>query len=530
MRFGLPSTHAEVVGLTALVVVAALARLPYLWSIPLFTDETADSLRSFAIYEGRQLPLTNVAHYVGAFHNYLEAAGFWVFGPSIYTPRLLVWLLGALTVAATYLLAREMLGRPAAWLAAGLLATSGVHVGGNSHVAWSQCAAPLWLALTCALLHRAVHTGSGRSLLGAGFAGGLALQSHPTVFAFLLGAGVYLFWCGRALMRTRWPYLAAGLFLLAYSNMVWFNLTTGFESIRSARSRDAAYGEDRDRDVGSYLVSQGRILTTLPRLPAGAVDARPDGEGSDAARPYLTDPLVLAYAGLTLFGVVLLARGGNPLPGLVIVSALLLFPLFGARHDILPRQGRYLAPLLPLLFTALAAGAWSFSRGVGSWLARRGVSPTALGGLGLVAAGLLVLLPLVPLQRYYAQSVADGQTNDRFFALLAEIEANRPNGEFVVLDFQLAQESLGGGGTPLRTLHYMLTLRGIPHTDLTLEPERVARRYGNGGVVVVLAEKTYRSVGAQLALEPPPGRGSLAPPSPYGVYRLGPARVGGTGG
>jgi hypothetical protein len=376
------------------------------------------------------------------------------------------------------------------------------------------------VTLMLALLHRAVRRRSGRSLLGAGLMGGLALQSHPTVVAFLPGAAAYLLWSGRALFRTRWPYLAAGLFVLAYGNMVWYNLATGFQSIESARSRDAAYAEYRVRDVGSYLTSQGRILLTLLRLPAGAVDARPEPS------EYLGDPQVLVYAGLTVAGVALLARAGNPLPGLVILSALLVFPLFGARHDLLPRQGRYLAPMLPLLFVALVAGAWPLARGVGSWLARRGASPGLRRGLGVAAAGLLVLLPLVPLQRYYAQSMAEDRTNDRFFRLLAEIEASRPNGEFVVLDFQLAQESLGGGGTAMRALHYLLTLRGIPHTDLTLEPDRVARRYGSGGVLVVLAEKTYRMIGAQLPLEPPPGRAELAPPAPYGVYRLGPARTG----
>ena len=87
-------------------------------------------------------------------------------------------------------------------------------------------------------------------------------------------------------------------------------------------------------------------------------------------------------------------------------------------------------------------------------------------------AALFVLLPLVPLQRYYAQNVADGLTNERFFRLLAEIEASRPNDELVIVDFQLGQESLGGGGTALRTLDFMLSVRDIPHTERDIEPRR----------------------------------------------------------
>lgn len=519
---GWSASRSELLAVAALVGVAALIRLPYLWAIPQLTDETMDSLRSFAIYQGRALPLTNVAPYVGALYNYVEAAAFWLTGPSVYTPRLLVWLLGALAVGATYWMAREMLGRPAACLAAALLATSGVHVGGNSHVAWSQCTTPLLLAVALGFLHRAVRRRRGPSLLAAGFALGLALQTHPTVLAFLPGAAAYLLWSGRSLFRTRWPYLAFALFLLGYGNMLWYNATTNLQSLRSAQSRDVAYARDGtdQEDVvrDAYLAQQGRIAMTLLRLPAGALDARAPSE-------YLRDPTVPAYAALTVGGIALLALAGNPLPAFLLLSALLLFPFVNAEHELLPRQGRYLAPLLPLLFTALAAAALRLWQPAERLLSRRHAGPSARAIPGLLAAGALVLLPLLPLGRYYAESVRTGQTNDRFFALLAEVEASRSNDEFVLLDYALAGEKLGGGGTALRTLQFMLTVRGIPHDDLTLEPGRLARRYGDGGIMLVMADKTYRAIGADLPLEPAGGRPALEPPNPYGVYRLGPARA-----
>ena len=535
-RAWISSTRAEAVGLVLLVVAAALVRWPYLWMIPQFTDGAVESLRSFAVYQGRLLPLTNVAAYIGALHNYVEAAGFWAFGPSVYTPRLLAWLLGSLTVGATYLLAREMVEpgarKTTAWLAAGLMVTNGVHVGGTSHVAWSHSLTPLFLTPALLLLYRAVERRDGRSLLGAGLASGLALQTHPTVVAFLPGMAAYLLWRGwvrahgRAplqqapLLRTRWPWLALGLFLLAYGNVIAYNATSGLGSIRSALDRDAGYAESRGEEADSYAEKLGHVVTTLVRLPAGAVDAR------TGVADYLADPVVLAYAGLTAAGLALLARGGNPLPALVVLSAVLVFPLFNARHDLLPRQGRYLAPLLPVLLAALAAAAWALGGAIRRRLMSRAASERLGAGLGLMASALLVLLPLVPLERYYAQSVADGETNDRFFALLAEIEAARSNGESVLLDYGLSNERLGGGGTGLRAMNFLLTVRGVPHDDLTLDPDRVARRYPGGGIVVVLTGRTYRAVGQRLALEPPPGRSALTPPNPYGVYRLGPARVG----
>ena len=48
--------------------------------------------------------------------------------------------------------------------------------------------------------------------------------------ALLPGAGLYFLWKGRALLRTRWLYVAAGLMLLANLNLVAYNVGSSFES------------------------------------------------------------------------------------------------------------------------------------------------------------------------------------------------------------------------------------------------------------------------------------------------------------
>ena len=158
---------------------------------------------------------------------------------------------------------------------------------------------------------------------------------------------------------------------------------------------------------------------------------------------------------------------------------------------------------------------------IAPWLTHRGVDRRGRSALGLAAAAPLVLVPLIPLQRYYAQGLESGQTNERFFRLLDQIEAARRSDELVLLDSQLDNERLGGGGTPMLTLDYMLTLTGIPHRQITLDADKLTRRYVGGGTLVVLSEKTYRTIGVELPLEPPPGQHAMAPPSPYGVYMLG---------
>lgn len=492
-----------------LFVAAAAVRFPYLWTIPQFTDETFDSLKSFSIYQGQQLPLYARESYIGALQNYLEAAAFFLAGGSLYAPRAVVWLLGSFTVVATYLLAREMLGRPRAWLAAALMATSGVHVAGNSHVAYSHSTTPLYVALGMMLLYRAVHRQSGPSLAGAGFACGLALQTHPTVVAFLPGAAAYLLWKGRALLHGRWPYLTVCAFLIAYSNMIAYNLTSGFGS----------FGGNRFSNPSTWDLTNPKheaVIEALLRLPAGAVDARPDS-GS-----FLGDPLVVAYAGLVIVGFALLGRVGNPLPWLVTVSVLVIFPFFKADSsalDIPPHYGRFLAPLLPLLVAGLSAGAWPLAVAVGRRL-RGPASPHRVRhGLILLSATLFLVPPLASLSRYYSQSFEQGRTNDRFFQVLTTVESARTGGETVLLDAGLSREQLGGGGSAARALRYLLTMRGIPYEDWVPEPETLVGR-PDAELLLVLTRQTSRSIGAELPLIPVAGQDSSGGRLPYGVYRL----------
>src|SRR3712207_4135526 len=108
-------------------MIAALAvRLPYLWEIPRFTDETREAVIGLRLARGQAFPLTNVDPYIGALWNYLLAIVFWLGGPSIYSPRALVFVLGALTVVPTYLLGRSLGGPTVGLLAATLLALSPV--------------------------------------------------------------------------------------------------------------------------------------------------------------------------------------------------------------------------------------------------------------------------------------------------------------------------------------------------------------------------------------------------------------------
>ena len=77
-------------------------------------------------------------------------------------------------------------------------------------------------------------------------------------------------------------------------------------------------------------------------------------------------------------GLVVAARLGAWSLPLAVVTFLLLLPIFPASHDNLPRQGRYLMPLLPLAF----AGAVGWRRCSGGAAPVRAPSTARRGHFG----------------------------------------------------------------------------------------------------------------------------------------------------
>jgi 4-amino-4-deoxy-L-arabinose transferase-like glycosyltransferase len=487
--------------LLVLVVVAFAIRWPNIHYIPQFTDEVFDAQVSYGIWEGKR-PLIGVNAYTGAFYYYVLAGVFWLFGPSIYAPRLLVMVLGIGAVLATALLARD-LGRRAArgadtgavrvagWLGAlvggGLLATSAVHVLTNSHLAWPHCTLPLYLTLALWLMERAVQqigVRGGWALVGAGLLFGLAQQQHPTMLLLWPVFLGYVGWRGWAYFRTRWAYAAILAFLVGISPLILYNLVSDFGSLKESQEQTSGYQEGRDKDF-SYRGRAVEIAQSLPRIVASAVDLRPDPVDA-----YLRDPRVLAYTALAVAGLVAAARLGAWSLPLAVMTFLLLLPLFPASHDNLPRQGRYLMPLLPLAFAGVGGLAAILWRRVDS----RRTTAGRMMRLALAAMlTLVVLYPLVPLARYELEVLAANETNDRYYVTLGALERQRRPDEPVVLDPTLQRDRTGAAGTAQRTFDFMLELRGIQRALLEESSERIERRIDTP-TALVLADLQPSSV------------------------------------
>lgn len=164
--YGLPRGRGglwrEAVPVAVLALLALAIRIPYLWDIPRYIDELKEVHLAYQIYLGKAMPLHNVAHDIGALHNYILAAIFQVFGPSIYWPRLYVAVTSALTVALVYRLGTILYGRWAGLIASGLLLTNGMHIVGT-HMAWANSTTPFFfvLALIATVTAEQKKTGHG---------------------------------------------------------------------------------------------------------------------------------------------------------------------------------------------------------------------------------------------------------------------------------------------------------------------------------------------------------------------------------
>ena len=434
-----------------LAAVGLLLRLPYLWLIPQFTDESREVLRAMELLAGGLSTadtLVNVDAYIGGLYLWLLAGVFWLTGVSALTPRLVMAVAGALAVGITYLLARDLGGRLAGLIAAALLATSGAQILSNGHIAWSHCLTPTLTTLAAWLLQRAVRQNCRGSWLASGLAFGLAFQTHPATLVLLPGAAAYVLWWGRRWLRTPWPYLALLLFVLAWSNLIVFNLMTSGGTFREAAAVRDRYDAGITMNALVYLQTHLTHAYMLLRYLAGAVDLRV------GVSQYLLDPTLWLYGALALAGLLYCARRGAPLLLLIALSSILIMPWFNQRKYVPISDGRYLMPLLPLAYASIGALLADGFRAV----AARGRPWRLVFAAAMLA---LVLYPLVPLSRYYEQEQASGLTNQPLLAAVDTVRAVRRPDEPVVLDRNLADVKFVGGGTAFRSLRVLLAGVGI---------------------------------------------------------------------
>jgi 4-amino-4-deoxy-L-arabinose transferase-like glycosyltransferase len=506
----------------SLAVVAGWLRLGKLVEVPLITDETEEVRRALAVARGHLLPLTDVDSYIGAWNVYLTAVALRLFGPRLDVARGVTLVAAALTVAATYWLARELkLGRTAAGLAAGFLAASAAHVVVGSHVAWSNCTTPLYTTLAAACVAAALRRDDPRWLPAAGLAGGLALQTHPTALPPLLALAAWGLWgaARRGWLRRSWPWLGLAAFLVAYSPLIVFNLSSGFHSIVHAQ-------EIRNDYEHGHPLSPSRYLMDLGALGIGAGQLL--GSSFVPTEGALADPDVWLAAALALAALAWGARRGLCLPLLASAVTVLLLPLFTHKYNLV-MNGRYLLPLLPPVLVAEAAWLATLATAGGVWLhspgARaRGVAGTALLIVVGLAVGWSLFGPPARLQAYEQQATHPSH-NAALLRLVAAIDTKRRPDEAVLLDQRLFQNPNGyprDPGRRLQALRVLFDLAGTPDCSVVADTRSLsyARDSGGGRTALLVTTPGVREIGSFFSPLPGVGQMLVSPEDRLDVYRV----------
>jgi 4-amino-4-deoxy-L-arabinose transferase-like glycosyltransferase len=491
-----------------LFAIALIIRLPYLTLIPHLTDETGEVLEALRVAQERAITPVGQEMYLGPVFSYLLAAAFLLFGPSIALPRAVMLLIGVLTVPLTYGLARTMAGRLGGFLAGALMATSFTHILINSHIAWSNSITPFFTTLALAVFCTAMEKGSGWLLALSGFLIGVALQTHPSVLVLIPGlVGWFLSQKrGRTWLRRPAPTIAALLALLAYSNMIWFNLQSGFESIAEASSSRNFLGGDLR--PGFYAENVRNLLSQLLRMLSGAFR-----QGYQPLET-LWEPAVLAYGLVLVAALFYAARRGKSLPLFLFVSTALLMPFFNTNYHGL-HESRYLGFLLPVVYTAMGA----FMEA----LLQPTVAQRNLRSLAIVATCvILVVYPLISLAGTYRDSMANGLNNARLLRMTNIAHEAHGRGAMVFLDKGLKEVVWMGaaGDHPLRGLKCLLTLDGTPYTVADLSKMNwFLENAPENEYLLFLAPQNHAWLSEHHPLIPLDATPTPAE-TPYGLYRF----------
>jgi len=506
-----------------LTLLGALLRTPYLALVPVFDDEVMETVYALSIRPGKFLPLVGVDAYTGAFFSYLVAGFLRFFGVTPIGPRILMLIMGALTVGLTFWLGRAVgLSRPWAALAGLLMAINPHHIAVNSHMASTSYAIPLFVTAFLVALVLAVRRQSGWMLVLAGLLLGLALQVNP--IPALVLPGVFLWLVTRrsriVSLRSPWPYLAGAACLLIYSPVIVYNtIEVPLAGIRElAQSR--TYIWQPDPSLTSYLQNLGRLFMQLFWQVGGVLER-------SESLPAQVDP-AFAMAIWSVAGLVYAARTRigpederMTLPALAIGAQILAMPWLSNYYGSLGRA-RYTSQLMPLVFVAMATlAAGIFSR-IQARHAHRTLNRLACGVAVISLVGLSFLM-LMSLFRYYDNAMTRGPNNALAFAFRDEFMRQWRGEKVMVNDGLISFISFGDPSVYNPTV-YLLSTSGVPYDALPLGQifERLATGQESGRIILVLdnGDLDRARTQADLAAWDGPAIRAVAERYGYGVYTI----------
>lgn len=440
----------------ALFVVAFAVRLPYLFDVPRFIDEWREVGLAAQIARGEVWPLHNTSHDIGSLHNYVLAGLFKVFGYSLYIPRLYVTTLSAFTVVITYWIARRWLNIRLSLLAALFLATNSMHIL-VTHMAWSNDTTPFFVSLAVLLTLRSLGQKEHTYWAWAGLAWALALQSHPSVIAALLGVWLII-WREE---RRKTFFLAL---IFGYSNMIVHNILKPLDSVLWVKRKE--YALYPEWSLKSYFSNIYEMANEFFRSLSSAF---PNGEGwTHFASMLILVVFVIAFIEGTRR---LWFSNGGRLVVSIIVLSLFVIPLLNDQYKFYIWT-RYIAYLFPLGFIGIAMGLQSLSH---CSLVRSSILKRQSRRIAALGLTITLSLPLYHFYQYAEAYIESGRDNSaEFQAVTSLYSKNSDRIARVVVDKQVKQAE---------AVSKMLRVKGFSSPLAGIDPNEVreAVAFNEGG-------------------------------------------------
>ncbi len=192
------ANRIEIAAVTALVLAALVVRVVDLELLPyaFANDEGWVGVEGRDLISGQIMNFFRVGWSAQPLLSFLpDSLSILLFGNTILAVRLVSAVEGTLTVLFLYLAGREVFGKRAAFLAAGILAALPVHIH-FSRTAFNNIIPALFAALLFWLVFRALRTGKVSSYLWAGLAAGFAFYTYlGSRLAILLATGILGYIC-----------------------------------------------------------------------------------------------------------------------------------------------------------------------------------------------------------------------------------------------------------------------------------------------------------------------------------------------
>jgi 4-amino-4-deoxy-L-arabinose transferase-like glycosyltransferase len=490
------SSRFDLLIAVALTLFGMLTRLPYLALIPAYSDEVMQTVYALTIRPGHFLPLVGNDAYAGPMFSYILAVCLRLFGATPEAPRIVVMIMGALTVGLTFLLARA-LGLSWLWavLAGLMLATNPLHILVNSHYAGTTYVLPLFSTAFLLALALAVRRESGPWLIAAGVLLGLAMQANPVPALMLPGVIVWFLIQrtpggqqsrqSRIGLRTQWPYLAVAAAVLAYAPVIIYNVQNELLGVAIVENKQT-YVWQPASSASMAVQNLGRLGLQLFHQVSGVI------EGDSASGSLIG--LTVVMSAWAVAGMIYAARARRDLSltTLAVASQVLIMPWLSQHYGEMgaTRFTNQLAPLIFVAMCGLAGEAWAF--------ARTRLSNSAVVSATMYAVSVLFvaisLWPLTTLFGYYDRQIAAGQTNRYELAFFREV-VRQWKGETI-----LVSDTLGR----FNATEYFLAVNEVPYVHLPIGRllEHLATGQETGRVIVALDNADLPRAGSQADLVP----------------------------